>query len=311
MIRNNSFRGISLVEVMIAASCLALIGTGVVQLMGNSFRSVRSLDSNIDLIQIRKNIIDSISCNTTLSPTLNPGFSLALCSTDTEQIIPLISGSNPPRRIVSHQDSSPTRYGKWTIKAMCNKKGIHVYAAMPKTTNPAPLTSSAETEDLFEKDPGLGLVMHWGKKTQRSLSKDMPLCANELDALLDPSKPTDDIISTPRGQCKVIQHIAARTALSLAPDGAWRGDKIACPKDFPVAVSGSILPSCYSQGWNASPDYVQGTYSTAVTCSNLFYEDWSNATSANPEFLISSKARCISLNHPIDEIKCQAVCCNL
>jgi hypothetical protein len=146
-------KGIGIAEVLIAAALgMAVIGALAWQMrsMASSSQTVSNL---ADITLIKQNLSTNIDCSATAAAISN----IATCISGNALVE--VKGKSSAT-IVSKNNSSPTRFANWTIRAECNTAGgVNIRVAKPNSGVTNPLTSTTDSD--FQKEPSLKKALSW------------------------------------------------------------------------------------------------------------------------------------------------------
>lgn len=220
--RQRRQHGFGLVEAVIASALVGIIGLAVLKLIEATSGSSRKVSSSMDLVGIRANIQESVSCAASF-----PGAGSPPCAAGT--YITLRSKNN---NVLVAAGGTP--FGTWMVRAQCTATGIDLRAA---SILPAHLTNSAArnfntTNDSFFRadEVANNLRYSWNHPKARLFSGNSSagLCqhlfgGSTVVVTCAPNQYLTGInFATNSVECETIPTCPAQTALS------WNGSSFAC-----------------------------------------------------------------------------------
>ncbi len=253
--RERGEHGLGLTETIVG-SFMAVVIVSALSIQFSRFSSQsRTLSSLADVSLIKQKLAKETSCSATAANVPDKAACIA-----NKGLVKLFSSSG--KVLVSAEDSKPTRYGEWTLRAHCNSDGgVEILVAKPRKGLSNPLTSQQEKD--FQVEPSLRKPLGWSNPLpSQKVLEGVSLC-DLMAAPVAPSHPS-------QLNCTLSQSSVHAFPLSC-PSGYCCLAK--CPADRMVTGGGVAAegiyvtqPSFPHNGWYANVAATAANWNNPATC---------------------------------------------
>lgn len=151
--------GFTLIEIIVAAAILGIIGFGISRIAGTGFQAASISNDRQDLASLKMVIRDQVNCALTLGLPANYDFSVPVACAGPYKLRKASSSNSAGILLGVDEGAERTRLGIYKIRAACVSNQLQI---MVESTKKDPITRAVlPPRDLFEATGGSGLCSQY------------------------------------------------------------------------------------------------------------------------------------------------------